>query len=154
MVDNSSEYKTQSTRSTQRMILNEVSGAIVDSAIEVHNALGPGRFENVYQECLRFELQERGFKVFREVGLPVRYKFASIDLGYRIDLLVEDRIIIELKAIHAIAPIHKVQLFTYLKLSGKELGLLLNFNVKLMKQGITRIINSPSACSECSAFIS
>lgn len=132
------------------MILNEISAAIVDSAIEVHNALGPGLMENVYQECLRYELQQRGLKVFREVGLPVQYKGTCIDMGYRIDLLVEDSVIVELKAVHALMAIHKAQLFTYLKLSGKELGLLLNFNSKLIKDGIVRLINSPSACSECS----
>ena len=132
------------------MSINDISGNIVDAAIEVHNALGPGLMENAYQQCLRHELLERGVKVLQEVGLPVRYKNTLIELGYRIDLLVEDSVIVELKAVDLLQPIHKAQLFTYLKLSHKPLGLLINFNSKLLKDGIVRIIDSPSECSACS----
>ena len=122
------------------MELNEISGAIVDSALEEHIALGPGLLEEVYKKCLKAELLSRGVKVLSEVGLPVRYKNISVDLGYRIDLLVENLVIVELKSVQQITSIHKAQLFTHIKPANKPLGLLLNFNSRLMKEGILRVI--------------
>ena len=121
------------------MDINDISGVIVDAALEVHQALGPGLLEEVYKKCLKAELQYRKLKVLSEVGLPVVYKDLSLDLGYRIDLLVEDLVIVELKAVYQLNPVHRAQLYTYLKLSDKPLGLLLNFNTRLMKDGIVRV---------------
>ena len=123
------------------MEMNEISGIIVDAAFEVHTTLGPGLLEEVYKQCLKCELLSQGLKVLAEVGLPVVYKTTAIDLGYRLDLLVEDLIIVEIKAIHQLAPIHRAQIITYLKLTGKPLGLLLNFNSRLIKDGIVRVIH-------------
>jgi GxxExxY protein len=109
--------------------------------MQVHSALGPGLLEQVYQACLKQELLKRDFKVLSEVGMPVKYDGLSIDVGYRLDLLVEDLVVVELKSVHALAPIHKTQLFTYLKISKKPLGLLLNFGAQHLKDGIVRIVN-------------
>ena len=121
---------------------NEVSGQIVDAAMKVHTALGPGLLESAYEGCLAYELRKRGLKVGTQVGLPVVYEGANIEVGYRIDLLVENLVIVELKAVDKIAPIHEAQLLTYLKLSGKRLGLLVNFNVLHLKDGIKRMVNN------------
>ena len=123
------------------MELNEISGMVVDGAIEVHRCLGPGLLEEVYKQCLYAEILGRGMKARREIGMPIVYKNLNIDLGYRIDILVEERLIVELKAVTDIAPVHKAQLLSYLRLSGKKLGLLLNFHAPLMKNGILRIAN-------------
>ena len=124
------------------MEINELSGQIVDAAIKVHSALGPGLLESSYEACLLFELHKRGLKAVSQVELPVHYEGVKIDVGYRLDLVVEDLIILELKATDQIHPIHRAQLLSYLKLSDKKLGLLLNFNVVLMKDGIERIVNN------------
>ena len=121
--------------------LNQITGIIVDSAIAVHSALGPGLLESTYQACLAWELRHRDLNVAAEVGLPVIYRSQRLEIGYRIDLMVENSIILEIKSVDAIAPIHRAQLLSYLKLSGKPLGLLLNFNVPLMKDGIVRMRN-------------
>jgi GxxExxY protein len=121
---------------------NEVSGQIVDAAMKVHTALGPGLLESAYEGCLAYELRKRGLKVAPQVGLPVVYEGVNIDVGYRIDLLVEDLVIVELKSVDKIAPIHEAQLLTYLKLSGKRLGLLMNFNVLHLRDGIKRMVNN------------
>lgn len=123
------------------MELNEITGQIIDAAIPVHSALGPGLLESAYEACLVYELKKRGLEVRNQVSLSVRYEEVNVDVGYRIDLLVADRVIVELKAVDEIAPIHKAQLLSYLKLSGKKVGLLINFNVTLLKNGITRIAN-------------
>jgi GxxExxY protein len=120
--------------------LNELTYKIIGCAYKVHAALGPGLLESAYEICLEHELLKAGLKTERQFPLPVVYDNLKMDVGYRIDLLVEGKIILELKAVEEIAPIHKAQLMTYLKLSGLKLGLLLNFNVKDMKKGITRII--------------
>ncbi len=112
---------------------------IVDSAFPVHRALGPGLLESVYEQCLTYELQSRGYKIERQVGLPVVYRDVRLEAGFRIDILVNDLIVIELKTVERLLPIHEAQLLTYLKLSGKRLGLLLNFNVPLIKDGIRRL---------------
>jgi GxxExxY protein len=107
----------------------------------VHTALGPGLLESAYEACLVYELSKRGIVVRNQVPLPVVYEGVVIEVGYRIDLLVAETVIVELKSIDQLAPIHKAQLLSYLKLSGKKVGLLINFNVELLKQGITRIVN-------------
>ncbi len=120
--------------------LNRVTDKIIGAAIEVHRQLGPGLLESTYEKCLIFELQRIGLVVEPQVELPVAYKGMKIDAGYRIDLLVEKSVIVELKAVESILPVHEAQILTYLKLSGNKLGLLLNFNVKLMKDGIRRFV--------------
>jgi GxxExxY protein len=136
------------------MLYKELTGEIIEAAMNVHSTLGAGLFEEVYKVCLRHELTKRGIKVFSEVALPVIYDGVKLDIGYRIDLLVEDNIIVELKSAERIAPVHKAQLLTYLKLAGLQVGLLLNFNVPHLKDGILRIANtlSPSASTAYSAL--
>jgi GxxExxY protein len=121
--------------------LNLISGQIIDSALEVHTRLGPGLLESAYESCLAYELSQRRLSVSCQVLLPVIYREVRIDAGYRLDLVVEDEVIVELKCVEAIAPIHRAQLISYLKLSGKRIGLLINFNVPLLKQGIIRLVN-------------
>lgn len=123
------------------MELNEISGQVVDAAMRVHSSLGPGLLENAYEACLEHELKKRGLRVERQVALPVVYDGAQIDLGYRLDLVVEGAVIVELKATEKVAPIHEAQLLSYLKLSGRKLGLLINFNVLHLKDGIKRMAN-------------
>ncbi len=122
--------------------LNEVSGSVVDAAMKVHTVLGPGLLESAYEACLAYELRKRGRKVFSQVGLPVIYEDVKLDVGYRIDLLVDECVIVELKAVEKVLPLHEAQLLSYLKLSGKKLGLLINFNVPRLKQGIKRMVNN------------
>lgn len=123
------------------MDINELSGKIIGAAIEVHKELGPGLLESAYEECLCYEFGLRDFSFERQKALPVIYKGKALDCGYRLDIVVEKAIILELKACEKIEEIHKAQLLTYLKLSGLKLGLLLNFNVALMRDGIVRIVN-------------
>ena len=121
--------------------LNELSGAVVDAAIRVHSALGPGLLESAYTTCLAYELRERRLLVRTQVALPVVYKTIRMDTAYRIDLLVEESIVVELKTVSKLLPTHEAQLLTYLKLSRYRLGLLLNFHVPLMREGIKRMVN-------------
>ena len=123
------------------MDINELSSKIIGAAIEVHKALGPGLLESAYEECLCHEMGFRGLSFERQKPLPVRYKGKLLDCGYRLDVVVDSAIILELKSCEKIEAIHKAQLLTYLKLSGLNLGLLLNFNVTLMRDGIVRIVN-------------
>ena len=123
------------------MNVNEITRQVVDAAIKVHSHLGPGLLESVYLHCLEYELSKRGFKVKKELPVPISYFEVELELGFRMDLLVDDRVVIELKSVEQVAPVHKKQLLTYLRLANKEVGLLLNFNVNLMKEGITRIAN-------------
>jgi len=118
---------------------NKISEVVLGAAIAVHRELGPGLLESAYEACLEYELLDRGVRVLRQKELSVVYRSVRIDCGYRIDLLVEDTIIVELKAVDKLLPIHEAQLMSYLKLSGRRLGLLINFNVKLLKDGIKRI---------------
>lgn len=120
------------------MEINELTEKIIGCAIEVHKHLGPGLLESAYEECLAYELENCGLSFSRQVGVPVVYKKNQLDCGYRIDVLVENTVIIELKSIDALAPIHEAQILTYLKFAGKEIGLLINFNVTLLKNGIKR----------------
>ena len=120
--------------------LNSISYDIIGAAYSVHSALGPGLLESTYEVCLEYELVKMGYKVERQKPLPVNYDGVQLDAGYRIDLLVEDRVIVELKSVSEVIPLFKAQLMTYLKLSGLTLGLLVNSNVVDMKKGITRIV--------------
>jgi len=121
--------------------LNELSGKIIGAAMKVHSALGPGLLESAYEACLIHELGKAGLEAKSQVPLPVFYDSIMIDLGYRLDLLVEDSVIIELKAVESISAIHEAQIISYLKLSGKKLGLLINFNVLHLRDGVTRKVN-------------
>lgn len=122
--------------------LNKITEAIIGAAIEVHRNLGSGLLESAYRECLRFELLQRGYEAFQEVTLPLTYKGMELDCGYRLDLLVNDAVIVEIKSVDSLAPIHEAQLLSYLKISGGKVGLLLNFNVKMLKHGgIKRLAN-------------
>lgn len=120
--------------------LNEVSGMVLGAAIDVHKELGPGLLESAYETCLAYELAQRGLNVRRQVELPVTYKGVHLDCGYRADLLV-DGVLVELKAVDSLNPVHEAQILSYLKLSGCKLGLLLNFNVRRLKDGVRRIVN-------------
>ena len=123
------------------MELNEITERIIGCAIKVHSALGPGLIESAYEVCLAHEMNKQGLGVQTQVALPVVYDNVKLDAGYRLDLLVEKRIIIELKAVERLIPIHEAQLLSYLKLSNLKLGLLINFNVRLLRDGLRRIAN-------------
>ena len=120
--------------------LNELTSKILECAYTVHSALGPGLLESAYEECLFYELQQSGLKVERQKVLPLVYKEVKLDAGYRIDLFVEERVVVELKSVEAINDVHIAQVLTYLKLSECKIGLLINFNVKSLKNGIKRLI--------------
>ena len=121
---------------------NELSQLIIGKAIEVHRALGPGLLESAYQRCLYYELQNAGLHVKNELTMPVVYKEITLDHGYRLDMLVEDRVVIELKTVEALTDVHYAQMLTYLKLGNYKLGLLINFHVSVLKNGIKRIVNN------------
>jgi GxxExxY protein len=123
------------------MDINELTGEIVQAAIEVHKALGPGLLESTYEECLCRELELRAISYNRQKEIPIEYKGHRLDCGYRIDVLVAGRVILEIKACDSLQRIHEAQLLTYLKLTGLKVGLLINFNVPVLKQGIKRIAN-------------
>ncbi|MCB9014164.1 MAG: GxxExxY protein [Lentimicrobiaceae bacterium] len=120
------------------MEINEITEKIIGCAIEVHRYLGPGLLESAYEECLDFELRSAGLSTLRQVAVPVVYKEIKLECGYRIDILVEKTVVIELKTVDAFAPVHEAQILTYMKSSKKEVGLLINFNVKLLKDGLRR----------------
>jgi len=120
--------------------INELTHEIIGAAIEVHRGLGPGLLESSYRECLCRELELRGVAFVRERGLPLEYKGIKLDCGYRMDILVANRVVVEVKTVDALAPIHDAQLLTYLRLGGWNVGLLINFNVVLLKNGIHRRI--------------
>jgi GxxExxY protein len=122
--------------------LDSITGAIVDAAMRVHTALGPGMLESVYEKCLKHELTKRGLRVEIQVWLPVIYDGVKIEGGYRIDLLVEKEVLVELKVVEQILEVHKAQLLSYLKLSDKRVGLLINFNVVHLRDGIRRLVNN------------
>jgi GxxExxY protein len=121
---------------------NDIGTAIIASAMTVHSAVGPGLLESAYETCLLYELEKQGVPVRRQVLVPIRYADLTIDNGYRIDLLVGDRVVVELKAVGAILPVHRGQLLSYLKLGGFKLGYLLNFNVAHLRDGIVRMVNN------------
>lgn len=120
---------------------NEISSIIIGCAIDVHRAFGPGLLESAYRECLFYDLTEKGLWVVKEKPMPIVYKQVKLDHGYRMDLLVENKVVIELKRVEAISEVHVAQLLTYLKLGDYRLGLIINFQTKLLKDGIKRIIN-------------
>jgi len=123
------------------MTINELSGIVIGAAIEVHKGLGPGLLESAYENCLCHELQLRNVIFERQKPLPITYKGINLDCGYRLDIVVQGMLVLEVKACDRIEPIHQAQLLTYLKLSGLGLGLLLNFNVPVMRDGIVRVAN-------------
>ena len=119
---------------------NEISNKIIQAAIEVHRHLGPGLLESAYEECLCYEVSKTGLSFKRQQNLPVEYKGIKLDCGYRLDLVVEEKVIVELKSVEKLLPIHQAQLLTYLRLSELKLGLLINFNSALLKDGIKRMV--------------
>ena len=121
--------------------LNKITEGIIGAAIEVHRTLGPGLLESAYQAALAYELNQRGYKVEQQKPVPMLYKEIKLDAGYRLDFLVNDKVVLEIKASDKIIPIHDAQLLSYLRLSGCKVGLIINFNVKLLKNGIKRFIN-------------
>src|SRR4051812_25929575 len=129
------------------MLEEQLTQAIIGACIEVHKHLGPGLLESAYEQCLCYERTLRGLKVARQVDLPVVYKGVKIDCAYKMDIVVEDRVVLELKSVESLAGIHEAQLLSYLKLSGHRVGLLINFNVKLMVAGIVRRVVCPATLS-------
>lgn len=121
--------------------INRITGGVIGAAMKVHSLLGPGLLESAYQACLFHELINQDFHVLAQIGLPVIYEGERIELGYRIDLLVEDLVVVELKCVEAIHPVHEAQLLSYLRLSGKQVGLLINFHVARLKDGIRRMVD-------------
>ena len=122
------------------LVYEELSREIRGAAMEVHKELGPGLLESAYEHCLCHELNLRGLHFQRQLSLPVTYKGVKLDCGYKIDVLVDDKVVLELKSVEQTTELHKAQLLTYLRLSGKKLGLLMNFNVEVMRDGITRLV--------------
>ena len=124
-----------------RITAQQVSHAVVTAAMKVHTELGAGLLESTYTACLQYELMDAGFRSAIQVGLPVVYRGVKLELGYRMDLLVEDLVVVEIKSVDAISPVHQAQILSYLKLSGRGIGLLINFNVVHLKDGIRRFVN-------------
>ena len=127
------------------MQVNDITGSIISAAIRVHSDLGPGLLESAYEACLAHELRKRGLRVQQQVSLPVIYDGVRLEVGYRIDLLIEDSVVVELKACDAITPVHEAQLLSYLKLSHKHVGLMINFHVVRLKDGIKRYVVGAAA---------
>lgn len=123
------------------MTEQEISKLVFDSALKVHKILGPGLLESAYEECLFYELKKSNLKVEKQKVLPLIYEEVKLDIGYRIDIIIEDKFIVEIKAVESLNEVHLAQLLTYLKLTNCKLGLLINFNVKLLKDGVRRVIN-------------
>ena len=121
--------------------INDLTAEVIGAAIEVHKALGPGLLESAYEECLCHELKLRGIQFERQVDLPIEYKGTKLDCAYRMDIVADDQLIVELKSCEKLQPIHQAQLLTYLKLTGLKVGLLINFNVPILRQGIKRLAN-------------
>ena len=124
------------------MTENEISRIIVGCALRIHKSLGPGLLESAYEECLFYELQKQGLNIQKQKPLPLIYEEVKLEIGYRVDLMVEDKVIIEIKSVEALHDVHMAQILTYLKLSDCKLGLLINFNVSLIKNGIRRVVNN------------
>jgi len=123
------------------MTENEIATQIVDAAFKIHTTLGPGLLESVYEAVMTEELSRRGLQVIRQQAIPVVYESVRLDIGFRADLIVESKVIVEIKSIEQIAPVHKKQVLTYLRLANIRLGLLINFNVNLIREGISRVVN-------------
>ncbi|MEZ6143957.1 MAG: GxxExxY protein [Planctomycetaceae bacterium] len=124
--------------------VNDVTGQIVDAAMKVHTVLGPGLLESAYEACLLFELHRRGLEARSQVALPIQYESVKLDVGYRLDLLVEDLVVVEIKAVNDLTPLFEAQLLSYLRLSGNQVGLLINFHSVRLKDGIKRLVNNYS----------
>lgn len=124
-----------------RRNINEITQEVIAAAIEVHRNLGPGLLESAYEACLAYELRDRGLAVEQQKPLPIIYRDVAVEVGHRFDLLVEGAVVVELKSVEKLEPIHQAQVLSYLKLSGHRVGLLINFNVRLLKHGIKRIVN-------------
>jgi GxxExxY protein len=146
-------------RDAETQSFRDITEQVIGLCIDLHRHLGPGLLESAYEECLCYELSQVGFRFERQKPLPVNYKSVKLDCGYRLDLVIEDKVIIEVKAVETLLPIHEAQLLTYLKLSGLTLGLLVNFNVPVLKNGIKRVVNnfidssaSPRLCGELKEF--
>jgi GxxExxY protein len=122
------------------MEFENITKEIIGAAIEVHKHLGPGLLESAYEECLVYELLQKGYKIERQKAVPVVYKEIVLDYGYRIDILVENKVLLELKSVEALAPVHEAQILTYMKFSEKKIGLLINFNVTVLKNGLKRFV--------------
>lgn len=120
---------------------NEIANIVIGCALDIHKSLGPGLLESAYQQCLYYKLQKEGLKLQKEKPMPLVYEEVHLDCGYRIDLLVEDKLVIEIKSVEALKSIHMAQTLTYMKLGDYKLGLLINFNVNMLKQGVKRVIN-------------
>jgi GxxExxY protein len=133
---------TQSRRDTEMKDINIISGQIVDAAMQVHTRLGPGLLESIYERVLAYELEKRGLKVDRQVAIPLRYDNLSFEEGFRADLIVDETMLVELKSVEVLAPVHGKQVLTYLKLTNLRLGLLINFGAAMLKDGIKRIANN------------
>lgn len=123
------------------MTENEIAHKIIGLALEIHKVLGPGLLESAYKECLAYKIKQEGFSVEKEKPMPLIFEEVKLDCGYRIDLLVEKKVVVEIKSVEAINDVHLAQILTYMKLGNYKLGLLINFNVSLLKQGIKRVIN-------------
>jgi GxxExxY protein len=135
------DFLTPRRQGANQMTENEIAKIIVDAAFKIHAQVGPGLLESAYQALLVYELKRRGLSVVTEQSIPIHYEGIHLEVGYRADLVVEDKVIVELKSVEQIAPVHPKQLLTYLKLADKRLGLLINFGDALIKNGITRIVN-------------
>ena len=129
-------------REKYSMEINDITSIIIEESIKIHTDLGPGLFESVYEEILYYRLTKRGINVQKQVAVPVYYEEVKMDVGFRADLIVESKVVVEIKSIEAVAPVHHKQLLTYLKLTGLKVGLLINFNEALLKDGIKRIVNN------------
>ena len=121
--------------------VNRITGAVISAAMKVHSHLGPGLLESAYEACLAHELRKQNLRVAQQVGLPVTYDGERIDLGYRIDLIIEDLVIVEIKCVEVINPVHQAQLLSYIRLSGRNVGLLINFHVAHLRDGIKRMVD-------------
>jgi GxxExxY protein len=130
---------TSATISNPR--INRITGAVITAAMKVHSHLGPGLLESAYEACLAHELRKQNFRVAQQVGLPVVYDGERIELGYRIDLIVEDLVVVEIKCVEAINPVHQAQLLSYIRLSGRHIGLMINFHVAHLRDGIKRMVD-------------
>jgi len=129
-------------RGAETQSFREITEPVIGACIEIHKAIGPGLLEPAYEECLGYELEQRGIQFVRQRPLPIHYKGVRLDCAYRLDLVVEEKVILELKTVESLLPIHEAQLLTYLKLSGLTLGLLINFNVPVLRNGIKRLANN------------
>lgn len=141
--------RTQSTNNAE--VLNKITETIISAAINVHRALGPGLLESAYEACMVYDLLKTGLKVEQQKPLPIIYRGVKLNCGYRLDLLIDSKVIVEIKSMEKVLPIHEAQLLSYLKISGHKVGLLINFNVKALKDGIKRIVNNFPQASATSA---